>query len=106
MSRTQSATSSALAHPCVDELLPERLAVRPLFESALAEIVSIVAPKLFQAETRRVSQLHLSPFRGAAGGTSLDDILRAASGGLDHLVMRAATSVDVAFAKADRHIKA
>ena len=90
----------------VDQLLPERLAVRPLFESALAEIVSIVAPKLFQAETRRVGKLHFGPLRGAAGGTSLDDILRSAPCCLDHLVISAATPIDVPFAETNRRIKA
>ena len=80
--------------------------VGPFFKSALAEIISIVAPKLFQAETRRVSKLHFGPLRGAAGGTALDDVLGAAPGGLDHLVIGPATSVDVAFAKTHGYIKA
>jgi len=92
--------------PRVDELLPERLAVRPLFESALAEIIPIVAPKLFQAETRRVGKLHFDPLRGAAGSASLHNILCAAASGLDHLVVGPATSIDVAFAETNRDIEA
>jgi hypothetical protein len=93
--------------------LSKWLAVRPFFQSALTKIVSIIAPQHFQTKSRCVGELHLDSFRGAAGGAALDDVLRTAPRGLDHLVMSTATPIDVAFAETGcdveaelRHLKA
>jgi len=91
---------------CVDEFLAPRVAIGPLLTAALAKKIPVVSPKFFQAESRGIRELQLRPLRGAASGTSLDNVLGAAASGLNHLVVGPATSIDVALTKTDGDIEA
>lgn len=76
---------------------PDRLA-------ALAQEILVVEAQLLQAGACYIRQLELHLFRGAAGLTTLGDVLDAAARGLNHLIVGAAAFGDVSVAEPDRYV--
>ena len=73
----------------------------PEREAAVAEEVFVVEAEFFQAGAGDLGEFEFCFFGCGAGRATFGDVLDAAAGGLDHLVMGAAAWVDVAVAEAD-----
>ena len=70
-------------------------------EVMLAEIVLIVQQQFPEAGSGDTGEFKLRLFRGGGGETALRDILHAAAGGLDHLVMGAGLFIHKLIAEND-----
>jgi len=77
---------------------------RPQAELSVSEEVLVIQMEFFQAGAGHLGELELHFFGCGAGLAAFSDVLHAAAGGLDHLVVGAAAPVDVAITKTDGHV--
>ena len=92
--------------PARHQFLTARVVRLPQRPAALAQEVLVVQAQFLQAGSCDVGQLQFRLLRCPAGLAALGDVLHAASGGLHHLVVRAAARSDVVRTEAHRDVVA
>jgi len=83
---------------------PAGVVPRPEQQPALPQKILIIQPQFLQARPCHIRQLHFHFLRGTRRLTALRDVLDAAASRLDHLVVGAASFVNIAIAEAHGHI--
>ncbi len=84
--------------------LAPRVAAAPPWQAALSQEVLVVEAQFLQAGPSDTRQFELGFLGCSRGLAALGDILHAGTGGLHHLVARAAVLFNIAVAKTDRNV--